>query len=920
MKQLFTFLLLFIITFSFAQHQDKNWYFGDGTDGIIFDAQNTPVKVSNKYPGVGFEGLAVANDPCSGELLFYTDGITVIDKNHSIMTNGSGLLANYSGSQCVQICKKPGTCSEYYVISNSSWDNTPGSYYYSIVDFSTNPLGQVTVKNQYLNGPNYHQAMRIIPKSNSNNYWLIGHLINSATYHVFEITPTGFVGPVVYNFSNSGRSWAMEYNSNTRKLFNMGTNNLKVTLFDFDPLTGILNNEQQLYTGNLSAWVGNFSPDGSKIYAGLGTSNLYLWQYDFNTSTWTNMNTCCYAHDVKTAPNGITYFINTYNTINPLSQILNANLSAVGNACGYSTITNPGNFNGEVRRFPEFLQVPDPPVANLDTVSMISGGIVISPLLNDYDPQGDTISLTSIVSGPNYGTAVISGNQISYTNTNNSCSVDSIQYLIEDNTCMCDTAYIIIRFSNLNTSLTATPTVQCYGSHNGSASISVFGTPPYQYIWTLPNGAILTNNPISHLSTGNYSVNVIDALGCTSQHYFNISQPTPINVNITTQNAGCGSVFGSAIANVTGGSGIYTYNWNTLPIQTTANIDSLLPGSYQITVTDNHACSAIESAVVASSPPITFTIDQTPASCQSNNGTVTVGHSGGVGGFSYHWNPPNDTTLASIGGLPPGLYSVTAYDLGTGCSQSLSIIVANSAGISAVVTGTQDATCQSGEDGSATVIAVGGTPPHSYLWPNGDTTATTNNLEPGTYTVMVEDYLGCRAYAVATIGYAFASPAIDLGPDTLPCIGTPYTMDAGPGYSSYLWNDNSSNQTLTVSTSGMYSVLVTDSNGCEGFDAINVNFIICASPFPKPLSLSVSEIEIFPNPVGDELTVYFKQKISGETNVTILDLLGKTLQAKKDYSENKNTIKINFRERASGIYFLKIEVENESIILKVIKN
>ena len=145
-------------------------------------------------------------------------------------------------------------------------------------------------------------------------------------------------------------------------------------------------------------------------------------------------------------------------------------------------------------------------------------------------------------------------------------------------------------------------------------------------------------------------------------------------------------------------------------------------------------------------------------------------------------------------------------------------------------------------------------------------------------------------------------------------------MDAGPGYSSYLWNDNSSNQTLTVSASGIYSVLVTDSNGCEGFDAIHVNFVTCASPFPKPLSLSVSEIEIFPNPVGDELTVYFKQKISVETNVTILDLLGKTLQAKKDYSENKNTIKINFRERASGIYFLKIEVENESIILKVIKN
>ena len=182
MKKILIFILL--LKFSYAQNQNRNWYFGNGTDGIIFDSQNAPVKVNNKYPGVGFEGMAVASDPCSGSLLFYTDGIKVIDKNHNLMLNGTGLLSNLSGSQCVQICKVPGNCNQYYIISNSSWDDTPGSFYYSIVDFSSNPLGQVTIKNQFINGPDYHQAMRIVPKTNSNNYWLIGHLYNTATYHV----------------------------------------------------------------------------------------------------------------------------------------------------------------------------------------------------------------------------------------------------------------------------------------------------------------------------------------------------------------------------------------------------------------------------------------------------------------------------------------------------------------------------------------------------------------------------------------------------------------------------------------------------------------------------------------------------------------------------------------------------------------
>jgi gliding motility-associated-like protein len=557
-------LVFFLPTFLLAQNQDKNWYFGTGTDGIVFNNQNQLVKVNNKFPGVGFEGNATASDPCTGQLLFYTDGIKVIDSNHQLMSNGTGLLSNVSGSQCVQICKVPGTCGQYYIISNSSWDNTPGSFYYSIVDFNTNPLGDVTIKNQLIYGPNYHQAMRVIPKTNSNNLWLIGHIYNTATYHVFEITSAGFIGPVVYNFTNAGRSWTMEYNAATHKLVNMGEDSLKVSLFDFDPATGVLSNEQQLLNMNLIADVGNFSPDGSKLYAGLAPTPLvpgFLWQYDFNTSVWTNMNTCCWAHDVKTGPDGVTYFIHTYNSPNPLAQMTNSNLTAVGNACGYATIS-PGTFNGEVRRFPEFLQVPDPPEANADGLTVAAGGsLTISPLANDFDPQGDTLSVTAIISGPNYGTATLNGNQISYTANNGICNqTDSILYEVLDNTCMCDTAYIII---NIQGNAPQSAFVYSMTSCSSTVIFTDSSSGGINFNWDFGDGTFQTGTSVTHTyqQSGTYSVTLVTSGACGSDTAVNqvtVQTGTQPVAAFTSSQLNCSSI----ITFTDQSAGAATHSWN----------------------------------------------------------------------------------------------------------------------------------------------------------------------------------------------------------------------------------------------------------------------------------------------------------------------------------------------------------------------
>lgn len=98
---------------------------------------------------------------------------------------------------------------------------------------------------------------------------------------------------------------------------------------------------------------------------------------------------------------------------------------------------------------------------------------------------------------------------------------------------------------------------------------------------------------------------------------------------------------------------------------------------------------------------------------------------------------------------------------------------------------------------------------------------------PGTYIVDVEDTIGCT-----TVGYISVVgsplPVVSLGADTSVCNGTTLTLDAGAGGASYLWNDNTTNQTLNVNTSGTYSVTVTNADGCTNSD--NINFTVLNPP------------------------------------------------------------------------------------------
>ena len=175
-------LLLFIFTFNincFAQLQDHVWYFSPTSFGFLFNYSTNTISITNVHQPMCVIGNSVATDKQTGNLLFYTNGISVWDKNHQIMPNGHNLSGGISCTQNGLICYYPGQPNKYYIFSNKADDPILGNVHYSIVDLalpgngnSSNPSGDVITnyKNVFLSDSS-DESMIIIP--GKNNYWLL---------------------------------------------------------------------------------------------------------------------------------------------------------------------------------------------------------------------------------------------------------------------------------------------------------------------------------------------------------------------------------------------------------------------------------------------------------------------------------------------------------------------------------------------------------------------------------------------------------------------------------------------------------------------------------------------------------------------------------------------------------------------------
>ena len=373
----------------------------------------------------------------------------------------------------------------------------------------------------------------------------------------------------------------------------------------------------------------------------------------------------------------------------------------------------------------------------------------------------------------------------------------------------------------LNSSVSSSQNINCFGNQTGSITLSVNGgTAPYSYNWS--NGA--TSQNISNIGAGTYSVTITDANGCSNLlSGIALTEPTGALTSAIsgTQNVNCyGQSTGNITLNVNGGTAPYSYNWSNGAI--TQNLSSLSAGTYSVTITDANNCtSSINNIIISEPAAVLFGSVNSVVNVNctgGNNGSISLNVSGGTPPFSYNWS--NGAITQNISGLTSGSYAVTITDA-NGCTFSLSeIITQPSSSLTSAITSSQNINCFGNATGSIDLSANGGTTPYNYNWSNGATSEDQNGIAAGTYTVTITDANGCTSSQSATLTQPSASLTSSINNLTnVGCFGQStaailINVNGGTTPYSYLWSDGSTNQNLIGVGAGNYSVNITDANGC----------------------------------------------------------------------------------------------------------
>jgi PKD repeat protein len=355
-----------------------NWYFGNNA-GVTFNS-GAPVALTNGILTTT-EGVATISDN-SGNLLFYTDGVTVYNRIHGVMANGNGLFGDASSTQSAIIVQKPGSTNIYYVFTSDN-DAGPNGICYSIVDMNLSAgLGAVTIKNTPLYSPSC-EKLCAIRHCNNQDIWVVSHDWNSNTFRAWSVDNLG-VGNI-QSWSNAGITPSgitqssygqLKASSDGRKLAacyygltGSGANILQT--YDFNNLTGFVSNAQTLATDQ-GLYSVEFSPNNRVLYA--GTNGGLLLQFNLCSNPiprYVVSNAGPFIGSLQLGPDGKIYVARNNTS---LSVINNPNVVGVG--CGYSNLSIPLAGRSSRMGLPNFASYYAPPqfilpnpVVNCNTVS-----------------------------------------------------------------------------------------------------------------------------------------------------------------------------------------------------------------------------------------------------------------------------------------------------------------------------------------------------------------------------------------------------------------------------------------------------------------------------------------------------------------------------------------------------------------------
>ena len=687
LKKILLVVVLSLIGFTgiFAQGQTDIWYFGQNA-GVSF-ASGNPVSITGGQLSTQ-EGCATISDN-AGNMLFYTDGITVYNRNHLVMPNGSGLMGGWSSTQSAIIVQKPGSSTIYYIFTTPDQGGAAGLRWSEVDMTLQGGFGNVTAnKNILLHTPTTEKICGV-RHCNNTDVWVISHDYQTAQFRTYLVTSAGINAvPVVTTIGtvHTDPIGVLKSSPDGSKIavaqsFNPST----IELFDFNSATGVVSNPLTLSTAD--AYYGiEFSPDGTVLYSATESNPAKIFQWNLcagsssavinsrlQIGTFAN-----WGGDLQLGKNNKIYVAVYLGNVLDVINFPNT----VGLGCNY--VNNAVPLSGVCRLgLPNFIETivrPQPTIgdtANPQSCLAMDFSYSFPSGSNTCLSSGNTISSVSWNFGdPGSGANNISSlsNPTHVFSTSGAFTVT----LVVHHPCYDDSVTLAVNLPNCAMSATLSGYADvCFGACTNISASPTGGVPPFNYTWSPNIGTGAGPFTICPTSTTAYSVLITDAGGVTATATATVNVIPLPTATITPSGTVsiCNGSGGTTLHANVGGNLTYQWYQNTVLVAgaTTDSLPVSASGDYQVLITDaTTGCSAwsnITTVIIGQAPVVTI-VSNGGSSC--NSGILLLGYpnlcitlsANSPTAVSYLWS--TGETTQSICVNQSGTYTVDVWDA-NGC-------------------------------------------------------------------------------------------------------------------------------------------------------------------------------------------------------------------------------------------------------------
>ena len=411
------------------------------------------------------------------------------------------------------------------------------------------------------------------------------------------------------------------------------------------------------------------------------------------------------------------------------------------------------------------------------------------------------------------------------------------------------TATQVVANGSSSLSLTiATTNATCNGTASGSIAITeTGGTAPYQY--SINSGTTWQpGSTFSNVAAGTYTAMVKDANGCTVSTAATVTEPAPVQItDVTYTDILCKGAGAPVAITAIGGSTPYSYSidggttWHgSSPIHATAG------GTYQVKVKDSNGCYASTSYWITITEPATAVSLSAAVTQSCGSATITATATGGTPPYQYsHLFPVAWSSSNTFAVSTSGTYNIMAQDANN-CVAFTAPITVNLTSTFSITATSTNAVCS--DNGTISAAVVGGVLPFKYSIDGGatwQTSSTFTGLAAGSYTVLVEDAISCRAASTVSVNATTVIITPIVTQSNIECNGGKngsLILNATGGSSPYQYSiDNSQTFNTTNIYGGLqaatYTIAIKDTDGCLSAP----KSVTISEPSPIDLSLSIAD-------------------------------------------------------------------------------